>query len=130
MYDQAYIDALPTLDVGAVCKLKKKERIAIRHFKGKLGCRTCACTLKTVSLNTGKIECSNCLKQFKGLELPFRQVTRSCLQDRGMNPIKLAPTTVGGINARQSRSERFTSYVQRTRISGGIPIVYGGMNTK
>ena len=129
MYDQAYIDALPTLDVGAVWKLKRKERKAIRHFKSKLGCRTCACTLKTVSLSTGHIECSHCLKQFKGLELPFRQVTKSCLIDRGMNPIKLAPTTVGGINARLNRSERYTSYIQRTRVGAGIPVVYSGMNT-
>ncbi|UAV89693.1 hypothetical protein [Pseudomonas phage COT4] len=128
MYDQKYIDERPTLDVGQVARLKTKERLAIKHFKSKRGCRTCGCTMKSVSSETKKIECSNCLKQFVGLELPFREVCQTTVVARGLNVIKLSPTTVGGINARQARAWRYTAYRQRQHAP--LPVVFGGMNTK
>jgi protein-arginine kinase activator protein McsA len=131
MYDQKYIDERPTYEVAQVAKLKTKQRLAIKHFKSKLGCVVCACTMKSVSAATKKIECANCLKQFKGLQLPFREVCQATVTKRGLNPIKLSAETCGGINARQAKAWRYTVYMQRhVARSSVLPVVFGGMNTK
>lgn len=130
MYDQKYIDERPTYDVGSVAKMRTKERLAIKHFKGKNGCTVCSCLMRTVSTTTKAIECSNCLKQFKGLELPFRQVTKSTMFERGLNNIKLSPSTCGGVNARQAKAWRFTAYKKRGSLrTQPLPVTFSGMNT-
>ncbi|UOL48511.1 hypothetical protein QGX12_gp133 [Pseudomonas phage Kremar] len=128
---QEYIDNLPTLKVADVAKLSNKEKLAIKHFKVSRGCGLCGCMVRTVSTAMKSIQCSNCCKQFKGLELPYSKAALSYQTQllRGLNEVKLKPTTVGGVNADLTRQARNAAYRFRTNV---LPLArcFGGMNTK
>lgn len=128
MYTQEFVDERPYVPVNEVAAMRTKERLALKFFKCKNGCSKCGCLMKTVSTATKKIECSNCLGQFKGLKLPFKQPHKYTIYRRGMNPVKLKPTTVAGVNARQSRNERYTEYLS-SGLTNPLPVVFSGMST-
>lgn len=99
MYDQAYIDSRPTVPTNEVLKMNKKAKLALKHFKVSRGCGVCGCTMRTISESRWTIECTACLKQFQGLELPRKEASKRTKLLRGELVYKPKSMSVSKVNA-------------------------------